>query len=396
MTRHLRALWEKRVLPTLWLVLIAAPSGSSAQEQSSYTRHVHGWAIEYPSNWSIDTSDANFVKIEHPSGTALCGFQSGSTEITSVKILVEKMLDYESNNFRAQGKLFASVVDRGKIEAPPKVAGIRVLLDLNPGGRSLRHYFIYSGNFLIADCETYQKNWASIESDFEHILKSISFQKTEAAIDYDAGLAALQSGNLGKAVDLFLKSAKGGDSRGQYSIGVLLDEGRGIEKDTRAATAWLLKASEQGQLEAQVRFWQIRLGSGFLSRPDAEEAFFWLRKAAEQGDIESQFQLAIQLQAGGPILKQNVAEALHWFDVVARQGIPQAQHAVGAILLDGVDGQTNVGAAYGWLSLAVANGQKSSEEMRQKAAALLSPEDRAALDAKVSNCLTTQYRECGF
>ena len=396
MSSHLRTLWEKWVLPTLWLVLIAAPSGSSAQEWSRYTRHVHAWTIEYPTNWRIDTSDGNFVQIEHPSGNALCGIHSGRTKVTSVSVLVENMLKYEDENFKAQGEPIARVVDRSKIEAPPKVTGIKILRDLTPGGRSLRYYFINLGMLLIADCETGQTNWASMESDFKSILDSISFKETEAAGDYDAGVSAFRSGNLSKAVGLFLKSAEGGDARGQYGIGVFLYEGRGIEKNTSIAMTWLLKASQQGLLDAQVRFWQIRLGSGFLSIPDAEEAFFWLRKAAEQGDIESQFQLAFQLQTGGPVLKKNMTEAMHWFDVLARQGIPEAQHELGAILLDGVDGQANIIAAYGWLSLAVANGQKSSKEMQQEAAALLSAEDRSAMDAKVFRCLETQYRECRF
>ena len=308
------------------------------------------------------------------------------------------MLSRTEDRIKRQLGYIPQVVERNQVEAAPSVAGVRVLVDMGSGGRSLRVYFVNAGKLAIGDCETYTSVWRLVEQEFIDILSSISFEITQAATSYETGIAALQDGNDDAAVEHLLEAAEGGDSRAQYGLGILTYQGRGTEKNKNDAISWLREAAQQGQLDAQAAFWQIRLGSGvsYLSVQAAEEAFFWLRTAAENGHVESQFQFAMQLLNGNNILEKNREEALRWFLLVARRGDAHAQHEAGAILFDDSGPKFDIEAAYGWLSLAIANGRQAAADLRQMAASHLSPEEKLAVDEKVNKCLDTNYGECDF
>lgn len=392
-------LWATTRAAAVYCVFtLTLPVMAYAGDHLTYTRHSHGWTIEYPTDWDINTTEANFVEIKHPELDALCGIHSGNTEITSAEELTDIVLSGTEDRIKRQLGYIPQVVERGQVEAPPSVAGVRVLVDMGTEGRSLSVYFVNAGKLAIGDCETYTSVWRLVEQEFIDILSSISFEITQAAISYESGIAALQDGNYDAAVEHLLEAAEGGDARAQYGLGILTYQGRGIEKNKDDAIRWLRNAAQQGQLDAQAAFWQIRLGSGvsILSPPAAEEAFSWMRTAAENGHLESQFQFAMQLLHGNNILEKNLEEALRWFLLVARQGDAHAQHEAGAILFDDSGPMFDIEAAYGWLSLAIANGRQAAVDIRQMAASHLSLEEKMAVDEKVNKCLDTNYSECDF
>ena len=72
--------------------------------------------------------------------------------------------------------------------------------------------------------------------------------------------------DLEQAVDWFRKSAEQGFSAGQFSLGLCLYEGIGVEKDTSAGVRLWKEAAEQG----------------------SEDAKEHLKYFAEQGDAEAQ------------------------------------------------------------------------------------------------------------
>ena len=47
-------------------------------------------------------------------------------------------------------------------------------------------------------------------------------------------------------------SAKNGNAQSQYHLGVLYNDGKGVEKDYEQAASWYLKAAQQGHQKAQL------------------------------------------------------------------------------------------------------------------------------------------------
>ena len=56
-----------------------------------------------------------------------------------------------------------------------------------------------------------------------------------------------------EAARWFLKSAEQGIADAQFNIGLILEEGRGVKRDSASAAVWYGEAAEQGHEEAQSR-----------------------------------------------------------------------------------------------------------------------------------------------
>jgi TPR repeat protein len=78
------------------------------------------------------------------------------------------------------------------------------------------------------------------------------------------------------------QSSEQGDVEAQYKLGVMYDEGRGVEKDYIEAICWYRLAAEQGHAEAQYQLGQC-YDKGYGVQKDQKEAMRWYRLAAAQG-----------------------------------------------------------------------------------------------------------------
>lgn len=121
-----------------------------------------------------------------------------------------------------------------------------------------------------------------------------------------------------------LMAAADHDPEAQYQIGMHYSKGTGgVERDWNKALEYLLKAADQGHIEAQ-----ICLGGYYFSgldvTQDYAEASKWFRKAAEQGHARAQSQLATHYFEGLGVTK-DYAEAMKWCRRAADQGDAYAQ-----------------------------------------------------------------------
>lgn len=92
---------------------------------------------------------------------------------------------------------------------------------------------------------------------------------------------------LNEAVKLWLAAAEKGDSISQAMVGVLYDEGLGLQQDAEKAVKWYRKAAEQGVAMAQYNLaYCYEFGEGV--KQDREKAREWYAKAAAQGDEKAQ------------------------------------------------------------------------------------------------------------
>jgi TPR repeat protein len=100
------------------------------------------------------------------------------------------------------------------------------------------------------------------------------------------GYQSYLKGDYSAAYNEWLPLAELGDAEAQYNLGVMYDEGAGMEQDLAAAAGWYRKAAEQGFMDAQTNLGIMYYHGQGVGRDHAEAAR-WFRQAASQGDSEA-------------------------------------------------------------------------------------------------------------
>ncbi len=111
-----------------------------------------------------------------------------------------------------------------------------------------------------------------------------------------------------KAVEWIRRSAEHGFAPAQNYLGVLLGDGRGVEKQPREALVWLRRAYQQGDGTAATNIAMTYRENGNL-----RDAVRWLRKAALSGGDDGAFvQLGVHYYWGKGV-RTDHAEAIRCF-----------------------------------------------------------------------------------
>ena len=124
--------------------------------------------------------------------------------------------------------------------------------------------------------------------------------------------------------------AEKGDSKSQYHLGVLYNDGKGVPKDYSQAASWYLKAAQQGHQKAQLYLGLLYQNGRGVER-DQKQAAQWLQKSAEQGEQKAQYFLGV-LYYKGVGVKKDFELASHWLEQSANQGNTEAQKLLDEIL----------------------------------------------------------------
>ena len=136
--------------------------------------------------------------------------------------------------------------------------------------------------------------------------------------------------DYGELVKKLLISAKNGNAQSQYHLGVLYNDGKGVEKDYKQAASWYLKAAQQGHQKAQLYLGLLYQNGRGVER-DYKQAAQWLQKSAEQGEQKAQYFLGVLYYKGAGV-KKNFERAAHWLEQSANQGNSKAQELLDEIL----------------------------------------------------------------
>ena len=91
-------------------------------------------------------------------------------------------------------------------------------------------------------------------------------------------------------------------------------------------------------------------------------------------------------------MPRDPAQALLWYGRAAQQGLPQAQHAIGIMLIGGVAGTADPVEGYKWLLLAEKGGHPDSRVVREKAAEQIAEADRKRAEALAQRFVPTSER----
>lgn len=118
-------------------------------------------------------------------------------------------------------------------------------------------------------------------------------------------------------------AADGGHARAQLELGnALFDGTRGLTKDWKQSSSWLLRAAEQENSPAQVNI-SIAYSYGEGVPKDEAEALEWLYRALRNGDLGAAFNLGVMYYEGdGLAMDRKLGE--YWLRRAAERGLESA------------------------------------------------------------------------
>lgn len=235
-------------------------------------------------------------------------------------------------------------------------------------------------------------------------LELLTKHQGEPDVCYELGMMYAQGQgvqkNLGQAVEWLRKAAALGCPRSQHNLGVIFSEGtKGIERNLEEAMSWFWRAAEQGRREdslnklkenatAGVREAQYTLGmmilNGRVLPQDTQEGMAWIQKAAEQEYGIAQYELGSWIERQYTKEGKNTMpeEAMRWFLKSAKNGYPNAlkllervkvkegscvykdpsiYHELGMMYAQGQGVRKNLGQATEWFRKAAALGCPRSQ-----------------------------------
>ncbi|MBT7666798.1 MAG: sel1 repeat family protein, partial [Rhodospirillaceae bacterium] len=64
--------------------------------------------------------------------------------------------------------------------------------------------------------------------------------------DFKTGYRAYQRGDFAAAAKEWLALAEAGNTKAQYNVGILFDQGKGVQQDRAEAVSWWRRSAESG------------------------------------------------------------------------------------------------------------------------------------------------------
>lgn len=167
---------------------------------------------------------------------------------------------------------------------------------------------------------------------------------------YNQGALYFSKGDYRSAFNIWLPLAKKANPAAQYSLGLLYDQGKGVNRDPAQALNYIRLASEQGLPAAQF-YLGIKYSAGLDVKKNTRKARQLLLKAAQNDHLQAQFQLAgfYARGEGGP---EDQQQATYWFSKAAESGYGPAQHSLAARFLTGKGVALDLDKGIFWLKKA--------------------------------------------
>ena len=150
-------------------------------------------------------------------------------------------------------------------------------------------------------------------------------------------------------------------------------------------------------LGTQVTAQDYYKGLGAYESEDFEVALKELKPLAEQGNVRAQELVGLMYYLGKGNIPEDTAEAYKWFLLAAKQGNNFAQLNLGIMHFWG-EGSVpqDFTLAHMWQNLAAFNGHSQGEFFRNSTAKQLSRSELNKAQEMARECMTTNYKKCGY
>jgi TPR repeat protein len=185
-------------------------------------------------------------------------------------------------------------------------------------------------------------------------------------------------------VCVLLSSCNGNSAKAKadYELALkYLNGGFGIEVDQAKGIAYMQKASDEGNTDAQVTLGYYYLkGSNGLVKDEAK-AVELFTKAAEKGHRDAQYNTGLAYVRGQGV-KVDFDKAFPWFKKAAYQDDAGSQYNMGVMLLNGEGTVANPLEAFVWFKLAYQKGYDGAGEGMDAARNDMTSEQLKEVDAE--------------
>lgn len=164
-----------------------------------------------------------------------------------------------------------------------------------------------------------------------------------------------------------------GVAEASFYVGLLYDNGEGVQQSYQNAMDWYTKAAKQGYAPAQNNLGVIyQIGTSVELSDKAAE--FWYRKAAEQGYAPAQFNLGFMYFIGNKIILRDHKEAASWYRKAAEQGYAPAQNSLGQMYENALGLDVSLIQADKWYSLSARAGDEAAQQNKNTVEAKMPPD----------------------
>lgn len=143
----------------------------------------------------------------------------------------------------------------------------------------------------------------------------------------DSASASIQQHKYHRAFKQFHKLAKQGHPTAQHIIGMMYENGIGVEKNISKAVAYYEKSAMQDFGDAQCTLGRMYQQGNAVVVKDAEKARDWLTKAAERNIPEAEYNLGM-MHANGDGVPQDLAKASQYLQKASAHGVDEAKDAL--------------------------------------------------------------------
>ena len=186
-----------------------------------------------------------------------------------------------------------------------------------------------------------------------------------------ADAAPVREKLFGRAREYFRQAAEGGSKVGQRKLGLMLEEGKGGEKDAVQAIAWLKRAALGGDASSMNEL-GARYKEGKGVEKDPVVALGWLLASAERDFAPGMTNLGLCYEQGVAV-PRNFDQAGSWYSKASKHGYAPAQFLLGQLFEHGRGTDLNLVFAFANYSRAANQGLKAAATSRDRVGKQLSP-----------------------
>lgn len=181
----------------------------------------------------------------------------------------------------------------------------------------------------------------------------------KTAADLIAAALALEKNDQKGAAQLYLQAAQMGDVDAQVKMGMLFQEGKGLDQNDKEAFFWYKKAADQGNMNA-LSFLAVMYEEGRGTEKDLKQAAVAYKQAADKGSGTAQEALADMYQLGSGV-ERDLGLAAKYYKLAADQGRPYAQVELGRAYLFGQGVDRDPKQALHYLKMAADKGDSRAQ-----------------------------------
>jgi len=199
---------------------------------------------------------------------------------------------------------------------------------------------------------------------------------------YRQGLKAYSQGHYDEALAIWQPLADSGYAAAQFNIGMLYQNGLGIDKSITTANGWFQKAVDRNFAPAQLLLGRAYLNGVGVDK-NVDRALVLLTSAADQGHPQAQYEVGV-IYREGLIVQRDQVRALEYFLLAAEQGDAEAQYHAGFMYGSGYGAPQDFALAYMYYDMA-SETLEISNKARDHLAEYMTPEELAEAHSLIAS-----------